>query len=85
MGGLSHHEIVSISNLQQEISAQIVPGSNEIYSSSNFLSQLETLHRADKEKEFTERILKGAAVGDYSDVQKGAMIDDTIDLDYSLN
>jgi hypothetical protein len=34
MGGLSHHEIVGISNLQNEISAQIVPGSNEIYSSS---------------------------------------------------
>ena len=62
-----------------------MPGSNEIYSSSNFLSQLETLHRQDKEKEFTERILKGASAGDYAELQKGAMIDDTIDLDYSLN
>jgi ribosomal protein S24E len=68
MGGLSHHEIVGISNLQTEISAQIVPGSNEIYSSSQFLNQLETLHRPDKEKEFTERILKGASTGNNVDL-----------------
>jgi hypothetical protein len=64
MGGLSHHEIVGISNLQNEISAQIVPGSNEIYSSSQFLNQLETLHRPDKERDFTDRILKGTSAGE---------------------
>ena len=43
------------------------------------------MHRADKEKDFTERILKGASAGEYVDMQNGAMIDDSIDLDYSLN
>jgi hypothetical protein len=43
------------------------------------------LHRADKEKDFTERILRGASAGEYVEMQNGAMIDDTIDLDYSLN
>jgi hypothetical protein len=49
------------------------------------LNQLETLHRADKEKDFTERILRGASAGEYVEMQNGAMIDDTIDLDFSLN
>ena len=49
------------------------------------MNQLETLHRPDKEKDFAERILKGASAGDYADLIKGAMVDDTIDLDYSLN
>ena len=29
-GGLSHHELVSIENLQEIINAQIIPGANEI-------------------------------------------------------
>jgi hypothetical protein len=43
------------------------------------------LHRADKEKDFTERILRGASAGEYVDIKNGVMIDDSIDLDYSLN
>jgi hypothetical protein len=34
VGGMSHHEVVGISLLQEELSAHIVPGSNEIFSSS---------------------------------------------------
>jgi hypothetical protein len=30
LGGLSHHEMCSISELQKTLPAQIVPGSNEI-------------------------------------------------------
>lgn len=37
-GGLSHHEVVNIANLQNQISAQIIPGSNEIYSVEEYLS-----------------------------------------------
>ena len=34
VGGMSHHEVVGISLLQEELSAHIVPGRNEIFSSS---------------------------------------------------
>ena len=37
-GGLSHHEVASIANLQNEIPAQIIPGSNEILSCNEYLS-----------------------------------------------
>ena len=37
-GGLSHHEVVNIANLQGELPAQIIPGSNEIYSVEEYLS-----------------------------------------------
>mmetsp|Transcript_2080 Transcript_2080/g.3134 ORF Transcript_2080/g.3134 Transcript_2080/m.3134 type:complete len:170 (-) Transcript_2080:16-525(-) len=44
-GGLSHHEICSIAELQKTLSAQIVPGSNEILTPTEFLTQLEELHK----------------------------------------
>ena len=44
-GGLSHHEVVSIANLQKEIPAQIIPGSNQIISVNDYLQQLESLHK----------------------------------------
>jgi hypothetical protein len=37
IGGLSHNEIVNIANLQNEIPAQIIPGSNEIITVDDFL------------------------------------------------
>ena len=37
-GGLSHHEVVNIANLQGELPAQIIPGSNEIYNVEEYLS-----------------------------------------------
>jgi hypothetical protein len=37
IGGLSHHEIVSIANLQESLNAQIIPGSNEILDPLLFL------------------------------------------------
>jgi hypothetical protein len=37
IGGLSHHEIVSLSNLQHECASQIIPGSNEIYSVKEYI------------------------------------------------
>jgi len=44
-GGLSHHEVSAISNLQETLRAQIIPGANEIISCKEFLKQLENLHR----------------------------------------
>ena len=44
-GGLSHHEVVSIANLQKELPAQIIPGSNQIISANEYLTQLESLHK----------------------------------------
>jgi len=50
IGGLSHHEICSISEMQQTFKAQIVPGSNEILTHHQFLNQLLRLHKADIKK-----------------------------------
>ena len=61
-GGLSHHEVVSISNLQSEIPAQIIPGSNQIISCSEYLSQLESLHKKETIQNFKERILREASL-----------------------
>ena len=54
IGGMSHHEVVSISNLQQELAAHIVPGSNEIFSSSRFIDELETLAKPDVSRDFSD-------------------------------
>ena len=61
-GGLSHHEVVNIANLQQEIPAQIIPGSNEIVSVEEYLTQLGSLHRREVLSEFNERIMHEAAI-----------------------
>lgn len=37
IGGLSHHEIVSIANLQESLNAQVIPGANEIIKTKDFL------------------------------------------------
>ena len=58
IGGLSHHEMCSIAELQNKIKAQIVPGSNEIITPNQFLKQLEDLHKIDMEKVIAEGNLK---------------------------
>ena len=50
IGGISHHEICSIAEMQKTLSAQIVPGSNEIITPNQFLKQLEKLHKVDLKK-----------------------------------
>jgi hypothetical protein len=52
VGGLSHHEIVSISNLQHECASQIIPGSNEVYSVKEYIDQMEILNKPDSIKDF---------------------------------
>jgi hypothetical protein len=47
VGGLSHHEMCSIAELQKNMNAQIIPGSNEIITPKDFLNQLENLHKID--------------------------------------
>lgn len=37
LGGLTHHEIASISNLQKTFNSQIIPGSNEIIASKDYM------------------------------------------------
>ena len=50
IGGLSHHEICSIAELQQKMNAQIVPGTNQIVTPTEFLDQLEKIHKIDIKK-----------------------------------
>lgn len=50
LGGLSHHEICSIAELQNELRVQIIPGSNEILTASAFFKQLLNLHKVDIKK-----------------------------------
>lgn len=52
VGGLSHHEIVSISNLKKESSSQIIPGSNQIISPKEFIEQMEHMNQEDTIDEF---------------------------------
>ena len=49
-GGLSHHEMCCMAELQANFPAQIVPGSNEIITANTFLKQLEILHKFDLKK-----------------------------------
>ena len=57
IGGLSHHEICSIADLQENLKAQIVPGSNEIITPNTFLKQLEDLHNISLKKLHAENEL----------------------------
>ena len=50
VGGISHHEMCSIADLQSTVPAQIVPGSNEIVTPKTFLKQMENLHKVDIKK-----------------------------------
>lgn len=88
-GGLSHHEVVNIANLQKELPAQIIPGSNEIFSVQEYLDQLESLHRKENIMQFKDQVMKEASWG-----EKGPDLDDTdlnlndnydADLDYTIN
>lgn len=57
-----------------------MPGSNEIFSSSQFIDELEGLARADAQKDFVDRITKGKiSIGSRN------LLDDTVDLDYTIN
>lgn len=78
VGGLSHHEMCAIAELQNKIKAQIVPGSNEILTSNQFLKQLEELHKIDMKKVIAEGDLKQflglSGLGNQSDTD---MIEDS--------
>lgn len=50
LGGLSHHEMCCMAELQNNLPAQIIPGSNEIITPKMFLKQLENLHKVDIRK-----------------------------------
>ncbi len=58
IGGLSHHEIVSIANLQEVFNAQIIPGSNEILNTKEYLQQLEKLHKKETDAAFLKKAEK---------------------------
>jgi hypothetical protein len=56
IGGLSHHEIVSIANLQETLNAQIIPGGNEIIKPADLMSQLEKLHKKETDLAFVKSL-----------------------------
>jgi hypothetical protein len=50
------------------------------------LEQLETLHKPDTEKQFNDRILKATLGGaETGTTNTNGMVDDSIDLSFSLN
>jgi len=61
-GGISHHEVVNIANLQKELNAQIIPGSNEIFSVDEYLTQLSGLHKPNTLPDFNSRIMCEASI-----------------------
>lgn len=85
-GGLSHHEVVNIANLQQEIPAQIIPGSNEIFSVEEYLSQLSSLHKRETIAEFNHRIMNEAAIYE-AENESELLGDQDVDpeLDFTIN
>ena len=87
-GGLSHHEVVNIANLQSEIPAQIIPGSNEIYSVEEYLNQLGSLHKRETLVEFNHRIMNEAAIYGADNADDSELLGDPdIDpeLDFTIN
>lgn len=79
IGGLSHNEITSIANLQSTINAQIIPGSDSIITTKQYLEQLERIHRKD-----SESVLKQSSMADVSqdlDLSKTGLEDDDFDED----
>lgn len=73
-GGLSHHEIVSLERLQTQLDTRIVPGSDQIISPNDYLSNIETLNKKETLIQFKEDVM-GA-------VKKDNMTDST--TDYNL-
>ena len=85
VGGLSHHELVSISNLKKESSSQIIPGSNQIISPKQFIEQMENMHKQETIEEFENQIVnmhhlknRGISVDDES------LLGDK-DFDFTIN
>lgn len=56
IGGLSHHEIVSIANLQESLNAQVIPGANEIIKPGDLMSQLQKLHKKENDLAFVKNL-----------------------------
>ena len=86
-GGLSHHEVVNIANLQAEIPAQIIPGSNEIYSVEEYLTQMGSLHKRETLVEFKSKIMR-ESIQQYEDVDDNGLLgqnEGEADLDFSIN
>ena len=86
-GGLSHHEIVSINNLKDEINCQVISGSNQIISPKEFIAQLEVLHKIETEKKFEDEILRGELKKEEAQDTDKLLQDDDLDntLDYTIN
>lgn len=56
IGGLSHHEIVSIANLQESLNAQVIPGANEIIKPGELMNQLQKLHKKENDIAFIRNL-----------------------------
>lgn len=87
-GGLSHHEVVNIANLQAELPAQIIPGSNEIFTVEEYLTQLSSLHKAETLAAFNSRIMSEAAIYEANEDQEDELLGNPEidpDLDFTIN
>lgn len=87
-GGLSHHEVVNIANLQAELPAQIIPGSNEIFTVEEYLTQLNSLHRTETLAEFNSRIMSEAAIYEANEDNEDELLGNPEadpDLDFTIN
>ena len=87
-GGLSNHEVVNIANLQSQLSAQIIPGSNEIFTVEEYLSQVGNLHRAETLADFKQRINNEAAIYEAENEDASELLGNNegeADLDFSIN
>ena len=85
-GGLSHHEVVNIANLQGEIPAQIIPGSNEIYNVEEYLAQMGSLHKRETLVEFKNKIMtESHQFENDDDDELLGQNEGEADLDFSIN
>ncbi len=87
IGGLSHHEIVSIANLQESLNAQVIPGANEIIKPGELMNQLQKLHKKENDIAFIRNLnskektgTKGKQLIDEDDDNE-----DTNDDNYAIN
>ena len=58
-----------------------MPGSNGIFSPSQFLDQLEGISKPENIKDFKDRIMRGAG----SAVPTGKMFDEETEIDFGIN
>lgn len=86
IGGLTHHEMCSITILQETLNAQIIPGSNEIVTPKEFLTQLENLHKKENDSHFVKAMESGEAFSKDDDDSDNELEDDDTKSDtYAIN